>query len=375
MSGLYRAILCDLRSDQVLDVLPAEGVKFDDYIGKTGAASLTIPVTSADMARRARAAVTSARTALWIERGGEVWWGGIVWTSEKTPPSRSGPGGMAIQAATFDSYLDHRLLTNGWTGAGVDQFDIVRQIIDWAQSKPGGDIGIELDWTQTSGVLRDRTYSRYDLYVVREVINQLAAVENGFEWRIRAYLSQSGRRVKELQLGYPRIRSSRTQLVLSKPGPVIDYRMPEDGTVRATHWQSRGASINSNQAKPSYPLMSPVTEVDGAIGANWPRLDGTSDYTSVEQQATLDAHARADLTTAWTTTQVPTVTVRLHGSGLSPQLLGATVRLRIRDEWYPEGLDAQYRLIGMQVTPPTRSSPETAQLTLEPTAGPTALTA
>ncbi|MFF6789516.1 hypothetical protein ACFY9C_10600 [Streptomyces filamentosus] len=52
----------------------------------------------------------------------------------------------------------------------------------------------------------------------------------------------------------------------------------------------------------------------------------------------LDAHA--DLSPAWTTTQVPTVSVRLDGSGISPGLLSSTIRLRIRDEWHPEGLDA-----------------------------------
>ncbi|MFB7452848.1 hypothetical protein [Streptomyces sp. NPDC056194] len=374
MSGLYRVVLCDLRSDQVLDVLPAQGIKCDDYIGKTGAASFTIPVTDSTMARRAREAVIPARTAVWIERDGEVWWGGIVWTREITPPSRGRAGGLAVQAATFDSYLAHRLLTAGWTGTGVDQLDIARQIVDWTQSIKGGDIGIEIDWAQTSGVLRDRAYSRYDLYVVRDVLNQLAGVENGFEWRIRTYRDASGRRVKSLQLGYPIIRSSRTELVLSSPGPVIDYRMPEDGTSRATHWYSRGASINQNQAAASYPLMSAPVYVAGAVEpGGWPRLDGTSDYTSVEQQATLDAHARADLARAWTTTQVPTVSVRLDGSGISPGLLGSTIRLRIRDEWHPEGLDARYRLIGLATTPAERGRPETADLLLEPAADPAAL--
>ena len=374
MSGLYRVVLCDLRSDQVLDVLPAQGIKCDDFIGKTGTASFTIPVTDSTMARRAREAVIPARTTVWIERGGEVWWGGIVWTTERTPPSRGRPGALAVQAATFDSYLAHRILKDGWTGAGVDQLDIARQLVDWTQTIKGGDIGIEIDWDQTSGVLRDRAYSRYDLYVVRDVLDQLAGVEGGFEWRIRTYRDTSGRRVKSLQLGYPIIRSSRTELVLSSPGPVIDYRMPEDGTARATHWHSRGASTNRNQASASYPLMSAPIYIDGAVEpGGWPRLDGTSDYTSVEQQATLDAHARADLTRAWTTTQIPTVSVRLDGSGISPGLLGSTIRLRIRDAWFPDGLDARYRLIGIATTPAERGRPETADLLLEPAAAPAAL--
>ena len=374
MSGRYRVVLCDLRSDQILDVLPAQGLKCDDFIGKTGTASFTIPVTDSTMASRAREAVIPARTAAWVERDGEVWWGGIVWTREITPPSRGRPGALAVQAATFDSYLAHRLLTAGWTGAGVDQLDIARQIVDWTQSIKGGDIGIEIDWGQTSGVLRDRTYSRYDLLVVREVLDQLANAEGGFEWRIRTYRDGSGRRVKSLQLGYPIIRSSRTELVLSSPGPVIDYRMPEDGTARATHWFSRGASTNQNQAKPSFPLESAPIYIDGAVEpGGWPRLDGASDYTSVEQQATLDAHARADLTRAWTSTQVPTVSVRLDGSGISPGLLGSTIRLRIRDAWFPNGLDARYRLIGLSTTPAERGRPETADLLLEPAAAPAVL--
>ncbi|MEK9521465.1 hypothetical protein MIU24_19025 [Streptomyces venezuelae] len=376
MTARYRVILCDLRSDQVLDILPAQGLKCDDYIGKTGTATFTIPVTDSTMARRAREAVIPARTAVWVERDGEVWWGGIVWTREISPPSRGRAGSLGVQAATFDSYLAHRLLTAGWTGTGVDQLDIARQIVDWTQSLKGGDIGIEIDWEQVSGVLRDRTYSRYDLLVVRDVLDQLANVEGGFEWRIRTYRDASGRRVKSLQLGYPIIRSSRTELVLSAPGPVIGYRMPEDGTARATHWYSRGASINRNQAEASYPLMSAPVFIDGAVEpGGWPRLDGTSDYTSVEKQSTLDGHARADLTRSWTTTQVPSISVRLDGSGISPGLLGSTIRLRIRDAWFPDGHDARYRLIGLATTPAERGRPETAELLLEPAAAPAALSA
>ncbi|MFE7609255.1 hypothetical protein [Streptomyces celluloflavus] len=361
----YRALLCDLRTDQVIDALPAEQVRFEEHIGKTGTASLSIPVTGPAMAARARAAVTPARTAVWIERDGDIWWGGIVWTATITPPSRSGPGAMEVQASTFDSYLSARILTDGWEGEGVDQFDIARQLVDYTQRTPGGDIGIMLDWAQTSGVLRDRAYSRYDLHYVRDLLDQLARVEGGFEWRIRAYRASQGRRTKELQLGHRVIRTGRTEIVLDRPGAVLDYELPVDGTVRATHWISRGATINRDQSTDSYPLMSALFEVKNALAQGWPRLDGSSDYTTVEQQATLDAHAKADLMQAWTSTQAPRVTVMLDGTGLSPHLLGATVRLRIVDEWHPAGHDQRYRLIGMSVSPPGRDSAETAELYLE----------
>ncbi|GAB2984748.1 hypothetical protein GCM10023080_058030 [Streptomyces pseudoechinosporeus] len=36
MPTAYRLLFCDLRSDQLLDALPVQGVTLDDYIGKTG---------------------------------------------------------------------------------------------------------------------------------------------------------------------------------------------------------------------------------------------------------------------------------------------------------------------------------------------------
>ncbi|MFD8995651.1 hypothetical protein ACFVZS_13085, partial [Streptomyces abikoensis] len=50
----YRALFCDLRSDQVVDALPLTGVEFDDYIGKTGSLRATVPLPDRALAQRAR---------------------------------------------------------------------------------------------------------------------------------------------------------------------------------------------------------------------------------------------------------------------------------------------------------------------------------
>ncbi|MER5783734.1 hypothetical protein ABT104_18725 [Streptomyces mobaraensis] len=358
----YRALFCDLRSDQLLDVLPLQGVSLDDYIGKTGTASGTIPITNAGIAERVRAAVVPGRTALWLERGREIWWGGIVWTTSLQSSTR-GFLTMQVQAATFDSYLDHRMLTDTLDSKGVDQYDIVRTLLDYVQGTPGGDIGITYDGAP-SKVLRDRTYSRYDLPKIRDLINQLAGVENGFEWRIAAYRHpESGRRVKELQLGSP-IRTGTTEIVLDHPGPVLSYTWPVDATAQANGWQSRGATDNHNQAADSHPIMSELLVADADIAAGWPRLDGSSDYSTVSTQSVLDAHARADWTRARAPLTIPDVTVRVDGT-ITPALLGATVRLRIRDLWWPQTLDQRFRVVGLAITPPERGRPETAKLYLE----------
>ncbi|MGW3711340.1 hypothetical protein ACWDN6_14480 [Streptomyces albogriseolus] len=362
MSPAYRLLLCDLRSDRLLDALPVHGVALDDYIGKTGSLRGRVPIPNRGIADRARRALVPGRTGVWVERGREIWWGGILWTTSLASDQR-GFVGVDVQCGGWESYLFRRHLHDTQEAAQVDQFDIVRGLLDYVQNTPGGNLGITYD-TQVSGVLRDRTYLRYDLPTVGDLIDDLAAVEDGFEWRIASYRDGDGRRVKRLQLGHPVIRTGTADIVLDHPGAVLSYTWPTDATRKANAWQSRGASINQNQAAESFPLMSELLVADDDVTAGWPRLDGTSDYTTVERQGTLDAHARADWTAARHPVEIPEVEVLLGGN-VSPALLGATVRLRIRDLWHPTTLDARYRVVGLTIAPAERGRPETARLYLE----------
>lgn len=363
MTATYRALLCDLRTDQVLDALPISGVSIEDYIGKTGTMTGTLTAPDPATAERITTAVIPGRTAIWIWRDREIWWGGIVWTLTRNATTRSAPGTAEIQAATFDSYLEHRLLTADLTADGMDQLAIARRLVAFAQSADGGDIGIRLDERQISGVKRTRKYSHYDLPKLRDLLDKLAAVQNGFEWRIRTYRNDAGERIKELQLGHPRITTSRSgaEPVLDYPGPVTSYRFPTDATTRATHWRSRGSTSSTSQR----PLMSTPMHIIGATGAGWPRLDGTSDYTSTTTKAALDEHAAADLTEAWTREVIPEITVNLDAAQLTPAILGATIRLRIADVWASSGFTGRYRVVGISVRAPERGQAETAQLTLD----------
>ncbi|MGW1770633.1 hypothetical protein [Streptomyces sp. NPDC002104] len=364
LSPPYRLLLCDLRSDQVLDALPVQSLALDDYIGKPGSMSGNIPIPNAAVAARARAAVVPGRTAVWLERGRDVWWGGILWTAAIQSDAR-GYLSLAVQAGTWDTYLSHRMLYDTLeTSAPTDQYDIVRNLLDYVQSTPGGDIGIEYP-TETSGILRERKYSRFDLPVVRDLLDQLGAVEGGFEWRIASYRDADGRRVKRLQLGTPTIRTGHSDIVLDHPGPVTAYTWPVDATKRANAWQTRGATNNQNQAADSVPRTSELQVAEQDLADGWPRLDGSSDYSTITEQVTLDAHAAADLAAARAGTVIPEITLDMSRAPVSPALLGATVRVRIRDIWHPVPLDARYRIVGLSISPAERGRPESARLILE----------
>ncbi|MFE2376385.1 hypothetical protein [Streptomyces sp. NPDC059398] len=361
LTPVYRAVFCDLRTDRVLDVLPLTETKFDDYIGKSGSLSATVPLPDAALAGRARAALVPGRTAVWLERDGDIWWGGVLWTCTPSSDER-GRVQVEFQAGTFDSYLDHRILAFPLSYTGLDQFEIARMLVAHAQDQQGGDIGIQLGH-EMSGVARDCAFAYSSLTRIRELLDQQAQLADGFEWRVHCYRDAEGRRAKRLQLGHPAITSSASDIVLDHPGQVITYSLPADSTVQADVWVARGDSPNTDQSEESQPLTVSV-ESPGDLADGWPRLESTSDHSGVTDTATLRSLAQAELARQRMPEVIPEITVRLDGR-ISPALLGAGIRLRLRDLWHQEPQDERYRIVGIAVEPPQRTKAETATLYLE----------
>lgn len=359
MDALYRAVFADLRTDQAIDVLPLREAEYDDYIGKPGSLTATLPVPNTAMARRVRE-ITEGRTAVYLERGDEVCWGGIVWTLTPATDDR-GVTTVALQAATFDSYAGRRHIRRDLAFTAVDQLDVVRGLWEYMQGSDGGRIGVEYD-PLVSGVPRTAVYRDGDETLVEEAIGQLAAMDPGFEYRIAVYREPStGRRVKRLRLGAPRLREGSEPVMLDLPGDVLSYAFPRDATRGGTTARARGGTPEGGGARP---VLSDEQVAADLIAGGFPRLDTSSDHSGTTDRAALNAFARAELAALRGPVVIPSVRVRLN-AGTTPSLLGATVRLRIRDVWFHEGLDARYRVVGVKVTAPERGRPETAELYLE----------
>lgn len=362
-ASTYRLRLCDLRTDQMLGWADVGGVGYDDYIGKSGSLTATAPVPNSTTARKLRELLLPGRTMAYLERDGAIVWGGTVWTRTPTRDAR-GFYSCPIQGATLESYYRlHRQIRDDLTYTATDQLAIARALVTYAASKSGGNLGIEMDTGQLSGVLRDRAYSRYDQAWIGQRIDELAAVSGGFEWRIQLYTDTSGVRHRALRLGYPRLAAGTQDQMLDSPGPVTAYSLSEDATVMANSWQSRGATVNSDLASTSVPIITAELTTPADIATGWPLLEGSSDYSSLADPVLLAGYAAADLARSVRPVTIPSVTV-LTGSVAQPQL-GAYVRLRITDTWYYDGLSARYRVVGLKASPAERGRPESTELYLE----------
>ncbi|MET9345489.1 hypothetical protein [Streptomyces termitum] len=358
----YRAIFCDLVTDQTLDILPLRDVSFEDYIGRAGSLSGTVPVPDRAMADRARQ-IKPGRTTVYLERGGFLWWGGIVWTTNLQSSDR-GVVTLGVQAATFDSYAGRRRVRTELKYTETEQFDIVRGL--WAELNRGlGSSAVDLgDDLPSEPVFRTASWRHGDETVYQEALDQLGAYADGTEYQILVHRDPSdGRRVRRLRLGSPRIRTGATDVVLDRPGTILSYSLPDDATRGGTTSLARGASTNGNAAAESRPTLSEEVRAEH-LPDLWPQLDLSTDYNDIGDKTALDALALAALQEAQGSVLIPELSIRL--SDVVPSaLLGRTARVRITDEWHPTGLDARFRIVGVKVRPAERGRPDTAELALE----------
>jgi hypothetical protein len=360
----YRVIFADVTTDETLDVLPVNDIEIDDYIGKPGSFTGTIPVPDRAMASRA-ARLIEGRTAVYLARGNDLWWGGILWTMSPQCDDR-GVVTCPIQAGTFDSYAGRRYIRADLSYPQTDQFTVVQNLWDYMQlTTPGGNVKVT-HGTETSGTLISPSWQDGDETLVDEAINQLAAASPGFEYFVGVYADPvSGNRVRQLRLGAPAIAAGAAPLVASKPGSIVTYTFPRDATRGGTTALVRGASAPAADGTgQDRPMTSQEYVATDQLSAGYLRLDTSADYSDVSDQPTLEVLAQARLAAAGTSVVVPALTVRLDDE-FTPGMLGASVRVRIVDEWFPAGLDQTYRIVGYRLLPAQRGRPDTIDLYLD----------
>lgn len=117
---------------------------------------------------------------IWLLRYGVKVWGGYL---EFAQPSMdqatvrfSGPGYLGMFSSRFiNSDLNY---------VGVDQFQIGWNLINYSQGKTNGALGITRGSAATSGVTRDRHYQAWEFASILDSLQELTAVNNGFDIEI-----------------------------------------------------------------------------------------------------------------------------------------------------------------------------------------------
>ena len=251
----YRYLVGDLLGN-LREEIPFSNVSYAPELNGPGSFEGTLPLTHP---KATRANLEPAATSIWVERQGTLVWGGILWLARASGQS------VTFSGSGWWSYFRSRLVRVRKEYANADQADIVRDLISYAQAQDGGSVGMDVNAPAT-GVLRTQTYEAYERKFVGAAIEELAALDDGFEFAVDVFFDPAGRPAKRFNLSYPQ-RGRDLSAVWELAANMED--LPEwtiDGTRVANLIDVTGAGEGDDQLlqtaqitnRGSYPLLEDV---------------------------------------------------------------------------------------------------------------------
>lgn len=341
----YTYLATDLSTGAIRDEIPFSEVSFSRRLNDVGTFNGTVILdTSKNGSYSAvrRSVLSEGDTGIWVLRDGVPVWGGILWAFRADLTTRR----VSFAGQDFLSYFKKRVLLTNKVYTADDQFSIVDDLVTWAQSNPNGDIGMTVSWSALSGVLRDRTYYwKEGGYTILELIENLAAVEDGFEFGLEYSGSQSAGFNHDLRLSYPR-RGRNTGVVIDprKNAQLLSWSSQADQMINSLYGFGAGDVTTPN--------ASAISEVqtDAVSLTQYLLFEEIRTWSDVSRIATLSGHVAETLSRLKYPLQHLTVAVRHDDpdAGLGTLITGDTVRVKADDGFI--SIDTDWRVVSINVT-------------------------
>lgn len=355
----YRYLFADLLTNSIIGELPLTGVNFTQQLNTAGTFTGHLLLSGVNAtALNISTATIPGRTAIYVDRGGILVWGGVLWNREYNSTEQT----LSFQSREFESYFERRKVTTTQIFTNTDQLTIANSLLNTAQSATNGNIGVQTS-PATSGVLVNRTYYSYELKNVYQAIQDLSKQLNGFDFNIQVAYDGGGNPTKTLVLSYPKSGTTYSATNPSAPvfqfpsGNIIEYNYPEDALIAANKIYALGAG--SNEGK----LIATATDPT-LLAAGFPLLEQEANYSDITDATMLAGLATGQIkATSYPPTTLRVVAPPSENPVFGTYLLGDECRVIITDNRFPTTLDAIYRLVALSVTP-GEDGPERITLTL-----------
>ena len=180
MAAEYQLIATDLKTGIVRQEVPWLSFSISERKNAPNSGTFTFPLRSDPVNNLiTEENLGVARTGLVVLRGG-IPLGRFLLQSDSGSYGAIA-GSLTMRAIGTVGYLAQRRMRDSLNFEGVDQFTIVRDLVEDAQKTANGDIDLRV-FDLVSGVLRDRKYEAVERTTYLEAINEFANSENGFDW-------------------------------------------------------------------------------------------------------------------------------------------------------------------------------------------------
>jgi hypothetical protein len=358
----YRYIFADILTNQVLIELPLYGVWFTRTLNGRGAVTLSFALDSEGYSNSdVLDATTPGHTALYIERNGELVWGGILWTRTYQAQSKS----LSWTGETFETFLNVNYIEYTYTQTAVDARQIIRNLVDHMQQKEAAsNLNIQLPSTFSTLNPQTITFRDYEVWSYAKAIEEIVKLENGPEWTIEVGYDSSGNPGKTLRVGAPLGASYYdTQLIFDYPGNISNYWYPENASQSAVSVIGIGAGEGNKMTRDKF------THQD-LLNVGYPNIQQVFTNKDVKTGTQLGLQMRDEATRLKAPIVIPTIEVR---SEMFPEFgdwnLGDYARIVIEDARFPAGQQFPIRIVGYEVRPSSSESAEDLKLVIAGTDG------
>lgn len=219
-------------------------------------------------------------TELWLYRNGRVVFAGPLLGGQTNGEN------LSLTAGGLMTYLQTMMVSTDVRFDQVDQFTIVKSLIDTRQALDYGNVGIDTSGVVASGVLRDQSYVRAERHIIGQRIQEMGQRTNGFDIEIDPA-------TRKLQLWYPLKGVDRST---GEDAVIFDERNITSGDIvfsvapgdLATEAYGVGTSSSADTA-----LWSEKSNLE--LRAKYGRADVGATWSDVSEQTTLDDHTQAML--------------------------------------------------------------------------------
>lgn len=310
--------------------LPAEIITYGERLNRAGPISFELAVGHPTCTRDV---VGPGLHEVVVTRNRQVVWCGPVLTADEPPKPDSGPWLMSFGGEGLAYYFKRMHVTSDvGQQSALDQFTIVKNLVDHHQNKAGGDFGIDTTQITTSGVTREGLlYRGVELKNIGEALEQLADRDNGFDFDVEPSS-------RELRLHYPRKGSRKADLVWDER-TIRSFQRGIDSTAQASQMLGVGSTQGTTPVRASLQDAGAVSSY-GLTQAIYSNND-------VLVLATLQDHIRRELALFKKPAEMVAVTVDTDEPEVFSYQVGDEGRLRWPSSYDP--VNRFMRLVGRDI--------------------------
>ena len=172
----YRVVVANINGSEI-DEIQTKNLGFGFALNDPGSVDFTMHLMDP---KCTQTLMDPGKREIHIYRGTSLVWGGYLWYAVPSLDEMQ----VRFSGEGYLSRFGRRTIDSTLTYTTVDQFQIGWNLIAFTQAKTNGDLGITRGSGATSGVTRDRTYPFWERSTVLDMLQELGAVDNGFDFEI-----------------------------------------------------------------------------------------------------------------------------------------------------------------------------------------------